>query len=445
MRGTRRLPALLAALALLLGAMPAFAGSAAAERVRQAVRPIVFVHGFFGSGSQFQTQAKRFAANGYPATHIEGHDYDSLFANNSMEQVHTALDQRISRLKAATGADKVELVGHSLGTQVSQQYLNSSAARAANVAHYVNIDGAGASALPGGVPTLAIWGEGNEGSITGATNVYQPGESHVETTSSVASFTQMHRFFTGQDPATTGVVPQTGPIQIAGRAVLFPYNVGYTAGNARLEVYELDPATGRPRAQRPVADFRLTGDGSFGPFTGSPTAYYEFRLVRTDTGQRHHHYVPPLRRTDLGLRILGSNPGSVVDGLIERNAAHAALLAYRNKEWWGDQGANSDVLALNGTNVVTSATAPRSKRAIGVFAYDWHSDRRTDVNQTIGLFPVLPFMTGADVHLPASPQAGGTVTVETRQRGGGPTTRFAIPNWPSDLHTSTIYFDDHTG
>ncbi|MFI0355440.1 alpha/beta fold hydrolase [Actinomadura sp. 9N407] len=440
----RRLLALLCAMVLLLTASPAVTANAEPARARQAIRPIIFVHGFFGSGSQFQTQAKRFAGNGYPATHIEGHDYDSLFANNTMEQVHAALDQRIARLKAATGADKVELVGHSLGTRVSQEYLNGSAARAANVAHYVNVDGGGAEALPGGVPTLAIWGEGNDGSITGATNVRHPNESHVETATSAASFAEMYRFFNGTAPATTQVVPQAGTIQIAGRAVLFPYNVGYTGGNARLEVYELDPATGRPTGTGPVANVALTGDGSFGPFTGSPTAFYEFRIIRTDTERRHHHYVPPLRRTDLSLRLMGSDPGSLVDGLVERNAAHSALLAYRNKEWWGDQGANGDTLSLNGTNVLTATTAARSKRAIGLFAYDWRSDRRTNVNQSIGLFPILPFMTGADIYLPASAQANGTVTIETRQRGGSRTARLAIPNWPSNVHTSTVYLDDYT-
>jgi len=441
---TRRLPALLAALVLLLGAVTALAGNAAAERLQQTLRPIIFVHGFFGSASQIQTQAKRFASNGYPATYIEGHDYDSTFEENSMEEVHAALDQRIARLKAATGADKVELVGHSLGTEVSQRYLKSSAQRAANVAHYVNLDGVGALSPPGGVPTLAIWGEGNYSSIIGATNVRQSDESHVQVTSSEATFRQMYRFFTGQDPATTDVVPQDGPIQIAGRAVEFPSNVGYTGGNARLEVYDLDPATGQPKSQQPVARFQLTGDGSFGPFEGDPDAYYEFRLVRTDTDRQHHHYVTPLRRTDLGLRLLSSSPGSLVDSLIERNPAHVSLLTYRNKEWWGDQGSNSDVLSLNGDNVVTAGIAPRSKRAIGIFNYDWRSDKRTDLSRPISTFSLLPFMTGADLYLPASSDASGKVTVEYRQRGGSGTTQVAVPNWPSDKHTNTIYLDDYS-
>jgi triacylglycerol esterase/lipase EstA (alpha/beta hydrolase family) len=125
------------------------------------VRPIIFVHGFSGSGSQFETQSKRFASNGYPAESIESHEYDSTFAGQTPAQVYTGLDERVSRLLAQTGAGQVDLLAHSLGTSLMQAYLNSSPARAAKVAHYVNLDGATAAAPPGGVPTLALWGEGD--------------------------------------------------------------------------------------------------------------------------------------------------------------------------------------------------------------------------------------------------------------------------------------------
>ncbi|MFG2001132.1 alpha/beta fold hydrolase [Spirillospora sp. NPDC048911] len=448
----KRLLGLLAAVVLLFGMIPAASAAAApgappakaARHAKAAQRPMIFVHGFFGSGSQFETQAKRFASNGYPASHVEFLEYDSTFANNTTEQVNTALDERIARLKAATGADQVDLLGHSLGTKISQDYLNSSAARAQNVAHYVNIDGGAATALPGGVPTMAIWGEGGQSrTITGATNVYQINESHVETTSSVATFKAVYKFFTGEDPRTTDVVPESGQIKLAGRAVLFPYNVGVT--NARLDVFALNPATGRRTGLQPVATYQLSGDGSFGPFNGSGTAHYEFLITRPGSTQVHHLYYQPFRRTDLGIRLLSSEPGSLVDWLIERNQRHVALLAYRNKEWWGDQGAGSDTLTMNGTGVLNATTAPRGKRAIGLFAYDWKSDRVTDTSASIGLFPAIPFMSGVDIFLPASNLPIGAVTMETRQRGGnGQTARIVVPNWPSDAHTVTVFFDDFT-
>ena len=39
-------------------------------------RPIVFVHGFSGGAEQYETQAKRFASNGYPADWVHAFEYD---------------------------------------------------------------------------------------------------------------------------------------------------------------------------------------------------------------------------------------------------------------------------------------------------------------------------------------------------------------------------------
>ncbi|WP_103938811.1 alpha/beta fold hydrolase [Thermomonospora echinospora] len=434
----RRAFGLLAAVLLLTALVPATAGAAA----RAALRPIVFVHGFFGSGSQFATQAKRFASNGYPASHIQYEEYDSLFVSNTREEVLASLDRRIAQLKAATGADKVELVGHSLGTSISQEYLNSSPQRAADVAHYVNIDGTTATSLPGGVPTLALWAEGREDStITGATNVHLPNESHVENASSPASFAAMYEFFTGRKPQTTQVVAEQGEIQLAGRAVRFPSNT--SPGDAVVDVFEVDPATGRRTTQQPIQSMRVSADGSFGPFRASGSAYYEFRLTRSDTDQQHHLYFEPFRRTDLGVRLLSSDPGRGVDRLIQRGPGHVALLAYRNKEWWGDQGAGGDTLTINGVPVVNEGTAPRDKRAIGLFAFDRFSDRRSHPDRSFGLFPALPFMTAVDLFMASAEPATGTVTLATTQRGGGRPTRITIPNWPSQTHTVTVNFNDH--
>ncbi|REE95800.1 alpha/beta fold hydrolase [Thermomonospora umbrina] len=409
---------------------------------RSALRPIVFVHGFFGSGSQFATQAKRFASNGYPATHVEYVEYDTLFLSNTRAEVLASLERRIARLRAATGADKVELVGHSLGTSISQEYLNSSPERAAGVAHYVNIDGSTATALPGGVPTLALWAEGGQNdSIPGATNVHMPNESHVENASSPASFAAMYRFFTGAAPVTTEVVPEQGEITLAGRAVRFPSNGG--PGDAVVDVFEVDPATGRRTTPQPLYTSRVTEDGSFGPFRGRGSAHYEFQLTRSDTDQRHHLYFEPFLRTDLGVRLISSDPGKGVDRLIHRAPGHAALLLYRNKEWWGDQGAAGDTLTVNGRAVVNAGTAPRGKRAIALFAFDRFADRRSNPGRTFGLYPFLPFMTAVDLHVPATEPPAGSVTLTTTQRGGGTPVRLVVPDWSSATHTVTVNFNDH--
>src|SRR5690348_2913635 len=235
---TRKLSAALAAAIVVLTSLALASPSQATggPPARPELRPIVFVHGFFGSGSQYETPARRFASNGYPARYIEAEEYDSTFATTTPAAVYADLDARIDRLLRETGADRVDLVGHSLGTAMSQGYLTSSPARAARVAHYVNLDGATAAAPPGGVPTLAIWGEGpTTRAIVGARNVYLSDESHTQTVTSSASFAAQYEFLTGHRPWTTLVLPQLGRIELSGRAVLFPSNAG--AAGATVSVY----------------------------------------------------------------------------------------------------------------------------------------------------------------------------------------------------------------
>src|SRR5690349_17859615 len=137
----------IARLALIALVLPlfAFAGPAHAHERHgppraPAPRPMVFVHGSAGSGAQFETQAQRFASNGTPLDRIAVHEYDSTFTTNTRDEVYSRLDERISALLAATGADKVDLLAHSLGTALMVDYLGTPE-RAARVAHYVNYDG----------------------------------------------------------------------------------------------------------------------------------------------------------------------------------------------------------------------------------------------------------------------------------------------------------------
>jgi pimeloyl-ACP methyl ester carboxylesterase len=409
------------------------------------LRPIVFVHGFFGSGAQYETPARRFASNGYPATYVEAHEYDSTFATTTVAEVHAGLDQRIDRLLRETGADRVDLVGHSLGTAMSQSYLNSSPERAARVAHYVNLDGATAAALPGGVPTLAIWGEGNPArAVTGGQNVYFPDQAHTQTVTSAESFAAQFRFLTGREPRTTRILPQLpGRVELAGRAVLFPSNAG--AAGATVAVFEVNPHTGRRLRSRPAATFTLGPDGAWGPMRAKGSASYEFAITRPDGTAVHHLYFQPFRRTDRLVRLLTSEPGVGLDLLTEKSERHTNLIVTRNKEWWGDQGAAGDTLTVDGTSVLSASSAPRTKRAIAMFAYDAGVDGVSHPDVQLPAFTALPFISGVDLFVPAATPATGTVRLASKQRGGGGIESVVnVPNWPSATHRVSVQFDDYT-
>ncbi|HET9138854.1 alpha/beta fold hydrolase, partial [Actinophytocola sp.] len=415
-------------------------GTAPAHPDRPDPRPVVFVHGFAGSGAQFQTQAKRLASNGYPAEIVETHEYDSTAISTILPQVWADLDARVSRLLERTGADRVDILGHSLGTFVMQGYLNSAPQRAARVAHYVNLDGASATAQPGGVPTLAVWGEGDPArTIAGATNVRFPDQSHTQVVTSPETFVEFYRFFTGHDPRTTRIVPTPpGHTMLSGRAVFFPTNAGVTG--ARLEVYQVTGLTGHRRHQRPDQVFALAGDGSFGPFRADGRARYEFAVVYPD-GQAHHIYFQPFERTDRLIRLLTSRPGEGLSGLMDTSPRHTNLTVNRNKEWWGDQGEGSDLLLVDGRNILNAANAPRTKRAIGMFVFDRAADGVTDLTAPIPEFFSQPFITAMDVFLPTRLRV---VTVLAVPRGTtGHVDNLTVPAWPSTGHRVSVGFNDY--
>ncbi len=165
------------------------------------INPIIFVHGYVGSASQFASQAMRFASNGYPVDRLFAYEYDTgrILTEDQQNlnwqvvyEVWDGLDRFIADVKQKTKADKVNIIAHSLGTIVSQLYLESLPVRAANVDRYINIDGMPYDRLPGGVPTLAIWAEiGRGGQVIGGTNVTIPNQTHVEVATSAESFVEM--------------------------------------------------------------------------------------------------------------------------------------------------------------------------------------------------------------------------------------------------------------
>ena len=405
------------------------------------VHPIIFVHGGEGSGAQFESQKLRFSSNGYPSEYVQVLEYDSLFTVESQADVQAKLDRLIADVKRETGRSQVDLLGHSLGTLVAQTYLNSSPAHAANVAHYVNIDGAQAASPPGGVPTLALWsGRGTPGrTIGGASNVTIPNQTHVQSATSPESFAEMFKFFTGQPPRTTNIVPEHGRITIAGRAVLFPQNVGVPAGTT-LAIWRVRSATGQRIGRRPLATPALASDGSWGPVWIRSGRHYEFAVAQG--GQVHHLYYEPFRRSDHLVRLLTQRPGTFLDALTSKSANHVNLVFTRNKEFWGDQGAQNDVVKVNGVNVINAATSPINHRTIGFFAFDQGSDGISNLSAPLPAFFAIPFLSGADLFIPAASPPTGTVSVALTSRGAGPQRTVNFSNRPSTTDTTTVQFND---
>jgi pimeloyl-ACP methyl ester carboxylesterase len=447
---------LVAALAVV-GLATGSATFASAERPRghaQRLLPIVFVHGQSGSAQQFETQAMRFTSNGYPQDLLFAFEYDTSQSTNPLDDLDAFIDEVLDE----TGAEKVYAIGHSRGTTVWTTYLSPDEGGidgSSKVAKYVNIDGRSPADLPGGVPTIGIWGEWNTAGSgfnrRGDTdaqigpdpddNFHFGDKSHTEVATSAEAFAVMYEFLTGRPPRTTDVVPEPpGRVTVAGRAVLFPENTGY-AGST-VQVWRVDPDTGHRIGSRPRATFPIDESGDFGPVRVNGRWHYEFALVRPDEGT-HHFYPEPFLRSDHFLRLNTSLPGGPLDAITPDSDGTTNLVVVRMREFWGDQGSASDQLVVDGTNVIVPATSPRAGVNLAVFVHDDGLDGITDLGKG-ELFPfnLLTFLTAVDVAIPASPDGSGTVSVVEEPRGSGEATLLNVPNWPSSTDAVTLQFRD---
>lgn len=400
--------------------------------------PIVFVHGFAGSAQQFESQAIRFAANGYPQDRIVAYDHDG--AGFDVPGYTSGLDEVVDAALADFDVEQVYLVGHSRGTGVSSSYLGD-ATRAAKVAKYVALDGA---ACPTVVPCVAV------------TQASHPGQAHVEVATSKESFAAQYEFLVGEPPEVVDIVPQRQPVELSGRAVNFPANTG--RDGATLDVWEIDAGTGARVDDAPHASFELGPDGDFGPFTAGSGVHYEYVLATPDSDQQHHLYLQPYVRSSGLVRLLSSPPDGPTRANTNVGDDHAAIIAMRMREWYANDrtdvaGDQRDVLEVStsGPGIdqepVNAITGFMGNGAIGLH---FHDDVATPGETTLAALPYFsqqPFQSGADVLMPASASADepdGTITVTNIPRGevDRPQT-LNVPNWPSSLHTISVVFTDY--
>lgn len=423
----------------------------------RAMLPVVFVHGQSGSAQQFESQFLRLTSNGYSQELLFAHEYDTGTGTNDL----AALDAFIDGVLAETGAQQVYAVGHSRGTSVVTAYLDPAEGgidAGGKVAKYVNIDGRSPEVLPGGVPSIGIWGEWNTAGSgfnrrgdtdaqigpDPAFNFHFGAKSHTEVATSAAAFQPIFEFLAERAPERPDVVAATtDEVTIAGRAVLFPQNEGYDG--ATVEVWPVDPATGQRTGDEPAASQVVDPSGDFGPFSVPRDVHHELAIVRPDGPNEHHFYFEPFVRDDHFVRLLTSRPGEGIAALIPTSPETTNLISFRMRELWGDQGAQSDRLVVDGVSVVEPSTSPRSAVNLVAFTFDHEGDLVTDVGKgVIPPFDSIGFLTAVDVAIPATPEGTRSVPVVQTVRGG-PTVTLNVPNRPSDVHANTVLFWDFTG
>ena len=202
-----------------------------------------------GIRSQFESQAMRFASNGYPRA-VHRRARVRLLA----DQHHPARRARGARradrrLQAETGRAKVDLLGHSLGTFVSQTYLSTP--RAPRTSRTTSTSTA--ARRPRRRAVYRRWRSGRARTAGGldrrGENVTLADQEHIECATSAEAFFEMY-----------SLLPRRGagydrhraepPGQVrSGAGELLPSNAGIAG--ATLEIWEVDGATGFRTGRRP--------------------------------------------------------------------------------------------------------------------------------------------------------------------------------------------------
>ena len=129
---SRRLTAVVAALALCITGA-AFAPAALAKE------PILFVHGWSESSSAWKTMIANFEKDGYAKSELSAYSYNTSTSNKTTAE--TEVKSRVEALKKATGATKVDIIAHSMGSLNTRWYIKFVAGGEANVDDWVSLGG----------------------------------------------------------------------------------------------------------------------------------------------------------------------------------------------------------------------------------------------------------------------------------------------------------------
>ncbi|MFJ4950905.1 esterase/lipase family protein [Streptomyces sp. NPDC088760] len=114
--------AVAAATALLAVQASGPAQASSSSSFRSTSNPILFVHGYSGDGSNWNTMANRFTTDGWPSSYLAQWTYDWHQSNATTAQ---QLSSEVDRLLAATGATQVDIISHSMGGLSSRYYLKN--------------------------------------------------------------------------------------------------------------------------------------------------------------------------------------------------------------------------------------------------------------------------------------------------------------------------------
>lgn len=362
---------------------------------QQKYTPIIFVHGMLGSGDSWAKPVQLFRGQEYPSEYLNVMDWNSLMFG----QINTSklLDSVVDHVIAKTGAEKVNLVGHSAGGGVCNAYLKDSV-YAKKVENYIHLASGKLTNTPL-VKTLNLYSPddlitGGE-DITGIENIAIPNKDHYEIATSIESFQAIFRFF---NPNIELKSPSSLlPKNVSGRVLSLGENKPEI--NTTILIFAIHPETGDRTSKNPLATFITDVNGNWGPFLAEEKTVYEFVVKPTNSNKITVHYYREPFQSENSLVYLRTIPQEGMAAMLlsgipkDKKQAALAIFSANKAVIYG-----RDSLIVNEIELSTEQLSPAKKTAIAHFLYDDNKDGKTNGNP-LAAFQMFPFLNGVDVFL----------------------------------------------
>ncbi len=386
--------------------------------------PIIFVHGFLASGDTYHLQIQRFTSNGYDLSELYTFDWNTLGLGDS----EALLNNFIDKVLEETGAEQVDLVGHSAGSGLVYGYC-SKKTQADKVGHLVLLAGFPQS-KPGGssgeVPTLNVYSTADAvsaggGDIPRATNLKLTDKDHYEVATCEATFSAMYKLFNDNTPSTTSILPEE-IIKISGKALSFGENL--YVRKTKVDVFEVNENDGSRISPTPLATFSIASDGYWGPLMVQKNAHYEFLVTAEASGSRPvHYYFEPFVRSSNAVYLRsypanGSLGAAFLSSLPQKDEQAVTAFFGASKAAVKDR----DQLSVNDINLSTEPLTKASNTTIALFVYDANNNQNSD-GGSVGLFASFPFLKATDAYI--STNTSEKVTYSFNDR------KIHLRNWKS--------------
>jgi pimeloyl-ACP methyl ester carboxylesterase len=311
-----------------------------------------------------------------------------------------------------TGAEHVDLIGHSAGAGLTREYVGDMGVGKVRKLAYV---GFSPDTSAPDIPMLNLWSSADlavpGGDVEGIDNVQLTEEDHYQIATSVDSFAAIYEFFYEAVPQTLEPLSEDTS-ELWGNAVYFGENE--PVQGSVVEAFRLDSISGQRLNVAPDYRFTTGEHGLWGPLPTSASELWEITLLENPSIPVRHFYAP-FEHSSRSVRLRAIPE----DGLA---SAILAAVPFDDQEtvnmvtFFKQQSVFSarDSFVIDGVEMLTEDRAAAEDTIIAMFHFDSESDGVSGDDPV--QFGSLPFMAGTDSVWEANEQEHFTVRFNQQSR-----------------------------